>query len=104
TAFDHVMFNSNPQGHVPVALFPDPHFDVHFDMADMATMQAVNPTDPNFATKAEHTPEARYVPQDYVVPPEPPVVAQAVPGMGMHLVDSSDAGLVPVPTTSTRSS
>ncbi|MCU1627212.1 MAG: hypothetical protein JWP64_2161, partial [Pseudonocardia sp.] len=41
TAFDHVMFNSNPQGHVPVALFPDPHFDVHFDMADMATMQAV---------------------------------------------------------------
>ncbi|HEV7468505.1 MAG TPA: hypothetical protein VGO23_01820 [Pseudonocardia sp.] len=104
TAFDHVMFNSNPQGHVPVALFPDPHFDVHFDMVDMATMHAVNPTDPNFATKAEHAPEAKYVPQDYVVPPEPPVVAQAVPGMGMHLVDSSDAGLVPVPTTSTRSS
>jgi hypothetical protein len=95
TAFDHVMFNWNPQGHVPVALFADPHFDVHFDMADMATMQAINPTDPNFATKAEHAPEAKYMPQDYVVPPEPAVAAQAVPGMGMHLVDSSDTSLVP---------
>jgi hypothetical protein len=95
TAFDHVMLNWNPEGHVPAALFREPHFDFHFDMVDMATMQAISPADQNFAAKAEHAPEAKYVPQDYIVPPEPPVVAQAVPGMGMHLVDSSDASLVP---------
>jgi hypothetical protein len=95
TAFDHVMLNWNPQGHVPVALFSDPHFDFHFDMVDMAAMQTISPADQNFAAKAAHAPEARYVPQDYVVPPEPPVAVQAVPGMGMHLVDSSDTSLVP---------
>ena len=95
TAFNHVMLNWNPQGHDPVELFGKPHFDFHFDMVDMAAMQAVDPDDPQFAAKAAHLPESRYTPQDYVVPPGPPVVAQAVPGMGVHLVDSSDATLVP---------
>jgi Domain of unknown function (DUF5602) len=95
TAFNHVMLNWNPQGHDPVELFGKPHFDFHFDMVDMATMQAINPDDPKFAAKAEHLPEPRYVPQNYVVPPGPPLVAQVVPGMGVHLVDSSDATLVP---------
>jgi len=95
TAFNHVMLNWNPQGHVPVELFGKPHFDFHFDMVDMAAMQAVNPDDPKFAEKAEHLPEPKYVPQDYVVPPGPPVVAQVVPGMGVHLVDASDPTLVP---------
>jgi Domain of unknown function (DUF5602) len=95
TAFDHVMLNWNPQGHDPVALFGKPHFDLHFDMVDMATIQGINPDDSDYAAKAEHAPEAKYVPQDYAVPPGPPVAAQAVPGMGVHLVDSSDTSLVP---------
>ena len=95
TAFDHVMLNWNPQGHEPPELFSKPHFDFHFDMVDMATMQAINPADPNYSAKAEHAPEAKYVPQDYVVPPGPPAAAQAVPNMGVHLVDSSDTSLVP---------
>lgn len=95
TAFNHVMLNWNPQGHDPVALFGKPHFDFHFDMVEMAAMQAINPQDPEFAAKAQHFPEPRYVPQDYVVPPGPPVVAQVVPGMGVHLVDSRDTTLVP---------
>jgi Domain of unknown function (DUF5602) len=95
TAFDHVMVNWNPQGHDPVALFGKPHFDFHFDMVDMAAMQDINPADQNYAAKAQHAPEAKYVPQDYVVPPGPPVAEQAVPGMGVHLVDSSDTALVP---------
>ena len=95
TAFDHVMLNWNPQGHEPAELFGKPHFDFHFDMVDMATIEAISPDDPNYAAKAEHAPEARYVPQDYAVPPGAPVAAQAVPGMGVHLVDSSDTSLVP---------
>jgi hypothetical protein len=95
TAFDHVMLNWNPQGHEPAELFGKPHFDFHFDMVDMATMQAINPDDPKYAAEAEHLPEAKYVPQGYVVPPGPPPAAQAVPGMGVHLVDSSDPTLVP---------
>jgi hypothetical protein len=95
TAFDHVMLNWNPQGHEPPELFGRPHFDFHFDMVDMATMEAIKPDDAAYAAKAEHLPEAKYVPQDYVVPPSPPVAAQAVPNMGVHLVDSSDTSLVP---------
>jgi Domain of unknown function (DUF5602) len=95
TAFNHVMLNWNPQGHDPVALFGKPHFDFHFDMVDMPTMQKITPDDPQFAVKAEHLAEPRYVPAGYVLPPEPSLVAQVVPGMGLHLVDSQDATLVP---------
>ena len=95
TAFNHVMLNWNPQGHEPPELFGKPHFDFHFDMVDMATMQAINPDDPKYAAEAEHLPEAKYVPQGYVVPPGPPPAAQAVPGMGVHMVDSTDSTLVP---------
>ncbi|WP_425569608.1 hypothetical protein [Pseudonocardia yuanmonensis] len=38
TAYDHVMLNWNPQGHDPVVLFGKPHFDIHFDMVDMASI------------------------------------------------------------------
>src|SRR5919112_1098474 len=95
TAFDHVMMNWNPQGHDPVVLFGKPHFDFHFDMADMPTLQSIDPSDPDYAAKADHLPDAKYVPQDYVVPPGGSAAEQAVPGMGVHLVDSSDTSLVP---------
>ncbi|MGY1763974.1 DUF5602 domain-containing protein [Geodermatophilus sp. SYSU D00779] len=95
TAFDHVMLNWNPQGHDPVELFGKPHFDIHFDMVDMATMHAIDPADPDYAAKAEHLPEARYMPADYAVAPDVPVAAQAVPGMGVHWFDASDTSLVP---------
>jgi hypothetical protein len=95
TAFDHVMLNWNPQGHEPPELFGRPHFDFHFDMVDMATIEAITPDDPEYVAKAERLPEARYVPQDYAVSPGAPVAAQAVPNMGVHLTDSSDTSLVP---------
>ncbi|SDN34837.1 hypothetical protein SAMN05660642_04628 [Geodermatophilus siccatus] len=95
TAFDHVMLNWNPQGHHPVELFGKPHFDFHFDMVDMAAMHGITPDDPGYAAKAEHLPEARYMPEDYEVPKDVPVAAQAVPGMGVHWFDASDTSLVP---------
>jgi hypothetical protein len=95
TAFDHVMINWNAEGHDPTPLFGKPHFDFHFDMVEMAAIQSIDPADPNYSAQAERAPEAKYVPQDYVLPPGPPVAEQAVPGMGVHLVDSSDTSLVP---------
>lgn len=95
TVFDEVMLNWNPHGHDPLPLFGRPHFDPHFAMVDGAALQAVDPADPAFAAKALHAPESRYVPADYVLPPGPPAPAQAVPGMGVHLVDSTDPILVP---------
>jgi hypothetical protein len=95
TAFDHVMLNWNPQGHEPPELFGRPHFDFHFDMVDMATIESISPDDPEFAVKAERLPETRYVPEDYAVAPGAPAAAQAVPNMGVHLVDASDSSLVP---------
>jgi hypothetical protein len=95
TAFDHVMLNWNAQGHDPVPLFGKPHFDFHFDMVDMATIEGIQPGTPDYAAKAERLPDAKYLPQDYVLPPGPPAAVQAVPGMGVHLVDGSDTSLVP---------
>jgi hypothetical protein len=94
TAFDHVMINWNPYGHDPLTLFGKPHFDFHFDMVDMAAMQAISPSNPNYAAQADRLPEARYLPRDYAVPAGASAAAQAVPGMGVHLVDSSDTSLI----------
>lgn len=95
TVFTHVMLNWNPHGHDPVALYGRPHFDVHFDMVDHAAIAAITPNDPDYATKAAHLPDPKYVPRDYIIPPGPPVAVQAVPGMGLHLTDGTDKTLVP---------
>jgi hypothetical protein len=89
TVFDNVMLNWNPHGHDPLPPFGRPHFEVHFDMVDQAALTGVDPADPAWATKAAHSPEARYVPADYVLPPGPPAPDQAVPGMNVHLVDAT---------------
>lgn len=93
TAFDHVMFNWNSQGHEPVALFGKPHFDIHFYMVDKAAVEKINPSNPDFATQAANLPDPKYVPRDYVTPPGPPT-ENTVPAMGLHWVDTAD-GLEP---------
>ncbi|KAA0024939.1 DUF5602 domain-containing protein [Antrihabitans cavernicola] len=94
TPFDSVMLNWNSHGHDPAPLFGKPHFDVHFDMVDMAAMDAISPADPQFAARAERLPDPKYTPQDYVTPPGPPIAQQAVPGMGVHMLDGS---AMPIP-------
>ncbi|GGC54069.1 DUF5602 domain-containing protein [Hoyosella rhizosphaerae] len=94
TVFDHVSLDWASHGHEPPGLFDVPHFDVHFYMVSEDAIDAISPADPDFASKAENLPEDRYIPAGYVVPPGPPVSAQAVPNMGVHWVDSADP-LVP---------
>jgi hypothetical protein len=89
TAFDHVMLNWNPQGHVPPGVFDSPHFDMHFYMTDMASVMAINPTDPNFAAYGANVPQPQFMPRDFVVVPD-----GVVPAMGAHMVDRTEA-LIP---------
>jgi hypothetical protein len=93
TVFDHVMFNWNSHGHEPAPLFGKPHFDIHFYMTDTASVEAIAPSNPDFAVKAAHLPDAKYVPQDYAAVPGP-LVENTVPAMGLHWIDST-AGVVP---------
>jgi hypothetical protein len=89
TAFDHVMINWNPRGHVPPGIFDEPHFDTHFYMTDMSSVMAINPSDPNFATRGANIPQPQFVPQDFVAVPD-----GVVPAMGAHFVDTTEP-LVP---------
>jgi hypothetical protein len=93
TVFDHVMLNWNSHGHAPAELFGKPHFDTHFYMVDAATVAKIDPASPDFATRAAHLPDPKYVPVGYVTPPGPPT-ENTVPAMGLHWVDTAD-GLVP---------
>lgn len=93
TAFDHVMLNWNSHGHAPVELFGKPHFDMHFYMIDPAAVEKINPSSPDFTTRAANLPDPKYVPVDYVTPPGSPA-ENTVPAMGLHWVDRT-GGLVP---------
>lgn len=79
----------NPHGHEPAMIFDVPHFDMHFYTMTRAELDAgINPGDADFQTKAENLPGAAYIPANYALPPGP---VGAVPGMGVHLLDSTDA-------------
>ncbi len=93
TVFDHVMLNWNSHGHAPAELFGKPHFDMHFYMVDAAAVAKINPSSPDFAARAAHLPDPKYVPLGYVAPPGPPA-ENTVPAMGLHWVDRA-GGVVP---------
>lgn len=89
TVFDHVMFNWNSQGHDPAVLFGKPHFDFHFYLTNPESVMAIDLSVPDFATKAAHMPDPRYVPVDYVLPPGS-AIDNAVPAMGLHWTDKAE--------------
>ncbi len=93
TAFDHVMLNWNSHGHEPAVLFGKPHFDMHFYMIDQEAVEKINPSSPDFSTRAANLPTPKYIPVDYVTPPGLPA-ENTVPAMGLHWLDRTD-GFVP---------
>ncbi|KAF0963716.1 DUF5602 domain-containing protein [Rhodococcus sp. T7] len=94
TVFDHVMLNWNPHGHEPEILFGKPHFDMHFYMTDMPSIEGIDPGAPEYAARAAHLPDAKYIPRDYITPPGPLASQLAVPFMGVHWMDAT-AGMIP---------
>jgi hypothetical protein len=75
----------NPHGHPPAGVYTVPHFDFHFYMTGLADRNAILPSDPQFAAKANNLPTGAYVPPFYAVPGVP--AEQAVPFMGVHWFD-----------------
>jgi hypothetical protein len=90
TPFQFVEMNWNPMGHEPDGVYQDvPHFDFHFYTVSKAERDAIVPTDPDFAKKANNVPAKEYVPA-FNVPLAPPGATPAqvaVPMMGVHWLD-----------------
>jgi hypothetical protein len=95
TGFDHVLLNWNPHGHPPMHVWDTPHFDFHFYMIPAAVREAISDADPEFKTKAERRPDARFVPVDYFME------EGAVPAMGVHWADTHTPELHGKPFTHT---
>lgn len=88
--FRFVEVNWNPQGHEPAGVYEGhPHFDFHFYTVSPADRDAIVPTDPEYAAKANRLPTGDFVPPFTVQlgPPGAKPADVAVPKMGVHWVD-----------------
>lgn len=87
--YRYVAVNWNPAGHIPEEVYGVPHFDFHFYLMPRSEVEAILPSDPNFAARANRLPTANDVPPFYIVPAAPgeQAVSLAEPRMGVHWVD-----------------
>ena len=90
TPFQFVQLDWNPAGHPPADVYDAPHFDFHFYTISQAEREAIVPTDPQFAAKANNVPSGAVVPPHYVplAPPGGTPADLAVPQMGVHWSDT----------------
>lgn len=94
--FRFVELNWNPNGHEPEGVYQGvPHFDFHFYTITRSEREAIVPTDPSWAEKANRLPGEEYVPPFNVAlgPPGAEPAEIAVPMMGVHWVDVRSAEL-----------
>jgi len=84
-----VLFDWNPMGHPPAGIFDVPHFDFHFYIVPQDEVDAIVPSDPGYAAKANNLPTGELVPPLYAVarPPGTTPAAVATPRMGVHWQD-----------------
>jgi hypothetical protein len=88
TPFKFVELDWNPMGHGEP--YTQPHFDFHFYTVSLEERNAIDPSDPEFATKAANYPAAGTIPTFYANPAVIlgiPPASIAVPRMGIHWVD-----------------
>lgn len=86
--FKWVLLNWNPRGHIPPGIYDVPHFDIHFEMAPIADIFAIEPGPcgpervrcDQFAIAKKPLP-ANYIHADFKD------VDAVVPAMGNHLID-----------------
>lgn len=76
--YDHIGFDWNSAGHEPPGVYDLPHFDFHFYFVSEAELAAVDVTD---TTAVRSSLPAKYMPPMYLDTKE------AVPNMGVHLID-----------------
>lgn len=94
--FRFLELNWNPAGHEPDGVYQDvPHFDFHFYTISKAERDAIVPSNPEYAARANNLPTGDYVPA-HNVPLGPPGMKPegfAVPLMGVHWSDLRSAEL-----------
>jgi hypothetical protein len=91
TPFRFVELNWNPAGHEPDGVYQNvPHFDFHFYTISKKERDAIVPSNPEYATKANNIPAADFAPQFNAAlgPPGMTPAQFAVPMMGVHWVDT----------------
>jgi hypothetical protein len=90
--YHFVLFDWNPEGHLPEGVYDVPHFDFHFYLTPHVEVEAITPDDPQFRVKANNLPEGDFVPKHYTLltPPglEPADITE--PRMGLHWEDMRD--------------
>ncbi len=99
--FKWVLLNWNHRGHIPPGVYDVPHFDIHFQMAPIADVFAIEPgpCGPEFVRcdqfeKARKPLPPNYLAADYVD------VQAVVPAMGNHLIDVTGPEFQKQPFTS----
>jgi hypothetical protein len=94
TAFSHMGFNWNPEGHGPKGIFTKPHFDVHFYMATPEYRHGIivdlQDADPIHVKTSNLEPPGQFLPPDYQLAPN-----TAEPRMGSHYADVTSPQLKP---------
>jgi hypothetical protein len=94
TAFSHMGFNWNPEGHGPRPIFTKPHFDVHFYMARLEYRHGIivdiQDADPSHVKTSNLEPPGQFLPPDYQLAPN-----TAEPRMGSHYADVTSSQLKP---------
>jgi hypothetical protein len=88
SAFRHVLFAWNPNGHEPPGIYDTPHFDFHFYNIDNAERLTIDPADPEYQKKAERKPAPDLIPERYILP-----APLAFARMGVHWVDTTSSEL-----------
>ena len=86
--FKWVLFNWNPVGHIPPGVYDVPHFDIHFYIAPIANVFALQdgPCGPEFVRCDQYELAKKPLPANYIHPDFQDVDAVA-PAMGNHLID-----------------
>jgi hypothetical protein len=90
TPYKFVQFDWNPVGHEPPGVYDLPHFDFHFYSVPVDVRNAINPANPEFATKAALYPAEPLRAPFYIDAAKPagaPAAAVTVPLMGLHWLD-----------------
>lgn len=94
TAFSHMGFNWNPEGHGPRPIFTKAHFDVHFYMARPQYRHGIivdiQDADPTHVRTSNLEPPGQFLPPDYQLAPN-----TAEPRMGSHYADVTSPQLKP---------
>jgi hypothetical protein len=86
--FKWALINWNPMGHIPPGVYDRPHFDVHFYLAPIEEVFAIEPGScgPEFVRCDQFELGKKPVPSNYIHPDFKDVGAVA-PAMGNHLID-----------------